>query len=72
MNSSPTFSMVEFINLNSKKISNNNSKIQIELILQKVLGCNRIDLYTKASLAPNRKQLEFILHYIKCVNTIEN
>ena len=41
------FSMNEFITVNSNQLSVCNAKMQVELIIQKVLGCDRIDLYTK-------------------------
>ena len=60
--------MVEFIKSSINKILINNSynaKIEIELILQKVLACNRIDLYTKVNLVPNKEQLYIISDYIQ-------
>jgi len=68
MNSRQTFSMVEFIKSNSKNIFNDNMhnpKLGIELIIQKVLECNRIDLYTKTNLIPNREQLRIISNFIQ-------
>ena len=68
MNSSKKFSMVEFIKSSINKILINNSynaKIEIELILQKVLACNRIDLYTTVNLVPNKEQLYIISDYIQ-------
>ena len=60
------FSLSEFINVNSNQIltTNSNAKNAIELILQKVLKCNRIDLYTKTDLTPNKKQFQIISTYM--------
>ena len=60
------FSLSKFINVNSNQIliTNSNAKNGIELILQKVLKCNRIDLYTKTDLIPNKKQFQIILNYM--------
>jgi len=48
-----------------------NSKKQIELIIQKVLQCNRIDLYSKKDLMPNKKQLKLIESYIEGIKSGE-
>ena len=63
------FSMSKFITLNSNNLSCDDSKTQIELIIQTVLQCNRIDLYTRKDLKPNKEELKLISHYIECVKS---
>ena len=66
--------MIEFIKSNSDKILIENSfdaKIEIELILQSVLKCNKVDLYTKFDLVPNKKQLKIISNYINRIQSGE-
>ena len=72
MNLLNQFSIIDFIKLNSKKISPDNPnqyKREIELITQKVLGCTRVDLYTKKDLYINQKDIKIISDYI---NRLQN
>ena len=67
MNCPYKFSMIEFIKSNSSKISIDNPnyyKKEVELILQKIFKCNRVDLYTKMDLVPNESQIKVISNYI--------
>ena len=61
------FSMFDFIKSNSS--NTNHTKKEIELIIQEVLKCNKIDLYTNKALIPNKKQLQIILYYIEQINS---
>ena len=61
------FSMFDFIKSNSS--NTNHTKKEIELIIQEVLKCDKIDLYTNKALIPNKKQLQIILHYIEQINS---
>jgi len=63
--------MNEFITINSNQLSVYNAKMQVELIIQKVLGCDRVDLYTKKDLFPNTNQLKLISKYIKSIDSGE-
>ena len=67
MNFPYKFSMIEFIKFYSSKISIDNPnyyKKEVELILQKIFKCNRVDLYTKMDLVPDEFQIKIISNYI--------